>query len=278
MILCGDRPVVRRIAYDDAPETLLEILEIACKAQHRHDLACDGDVVAVLARDAVCLSAETDRDLSERTVVHVDAALPDDLGEIQPELIALVDMVVDHGGKQIVRRADRMEIAGEVQVDILHRNDLRIASARRAALDAEHGTETRLTQSGDRAFSETGKRVRKPDRGGRFAFARGGRRDRGDKDQFAVASGNIFRIDLCLVSAVRLDGVRRNARFFGDFADGKQRSALRDLNISQHGNPPVYPEQMIPKAARSVKRTATKFIVEKPTRLCYTVYGRFCAV
>ena len=35
---------------------------------------------------------------------------------------------------------------GEVQVDVLHRYDLGVAAAGRAALDAEHGAEARLAQ------------------------------------------------------------------------------------------------------------------------------------
>ena len=39
--------------------------------------------------------------------------------------------------EQIVRRADGVEVAGEVQVDVLHRHDLGVAAAGGAALHAE---------------------------------------------------------------------------------------------------------------------------------------------
>ncbi len=42
-----------------------------------------------------------------------------------------------------------MEVAGEVEVDVLHRHDLRIAAAGRAALDAEAGAEAGLAQRRD---------------------------------------------------------------------------------------------------------------------------------
>jgi predicted DNA-binding WGR domain protein len=46
-------------------------------------------------------------------------------------------MVVDQRGKQIVRRSGRVEVAGEVQIDVFHRHHLRITAAGRAAFHAE---------------------------------------------------------------------------------------------------------------------------------------------
>ena len=43
---------------------------------------------------------------------------------IDVEFVSLVDVVVDHGGQEVVRQFDGVEIAGEVQVDVLHRHDL----------------------------------------------------------------------------------------------------------------------------------------------------------
>ncbi len=56
-------------------------------------------------------------------------------------------VVVDHGGEQIVRRTNCVEIAGKVQVDVGHRHDLRKAAARRTAFHAETGSEARLAQA-----------------------------------------------------------------------------------------------------------------------------------
>ena len=48
-----------------------------------------------------------------------------------------------------MRRRDRVEIAGEMEVDRLHRNDLGIAAAGRAAFDAETGAKRGLAQRDD---------------------------------------------------------------------------------------------------------------------------------
>ena len=48
--------------------------------------------------------------------------------------VALVQMVVEHRRQQRVRTRDRVEVAGEMEVDVLHGHDLRVAAARGAAL------------------------------------------------------------------------------------------------------------------------------------------------
>ena len=63
------------------------------------------------------------------------------------ERVALMQMVVEHRREQRVRARDRVEVAREMEVDVLHRNDLRIATTRCAAFHAEHRAETRLADA-----------------------------------------------------------------------------------------------------------------------------------
>src|SRR3546814_2897464 len=56
-------------------------------------------------------------------------------------------MVVDQRREQVVRRSDGVKIAGEVEVDVLHRHDLGVAAAGRAALHAEARTDAGLAQT-----------------------------------------------------------------------------------------------------------------------------------
>ncbi len=46
-------------------------------------------------------------------------------------------MIVQTGRNQIIGNADRVHVAGEVQVDVLHRNYLGVTASCRSALDAE---------------------------------------------------------------------------------------------------------------------------------------------
>ncbi len=76
-------------------------------------------------------------DVAQRAVVHVHHPAPGDAAGVDVQRVAPVDVVVDHRRQQVVRRGDRVEIAGEVEVHVLHRHDLRLAAAGRAALHAE---------------------------------------------------------------------------------------------------------------------------------------------
>ena len=73
---------------------------------------------------------------------------------IDAQRVALLDVVIQHGGKQVVRRADGVEITGEMQVDILNGHHLRVAAAGRAALYAEHGAQAWLAQRHGNVFTD----------------------------------------------------------------------------------------------------------------------------
>ena len=78
-----------------------------------------------------------------------------EIGErIEVGRVAVVEVRVDERGEQIVRGRDRVQVAGEVEVQVLHRDDLRVAAARGAALHAEDGAERRLAQAEHRLAPE----------------------------------------------------------------------------------------------------------------------------
>ena len=110
-----------------------------------------------LARVAVGAAAEADGDLAQRAVVHVDRAPPADAQRVDLVRVAVQDRGVEHRREQVVGGADRVDVAGEVEVEVLHRHDLGHAAAGRAALDAEHRAERRLAQAGDRALADRGR-------------------------------------------------------------------------------------------------------------------------
>ncbi len=185
------------------------------EAEDRHHLGGDHDVEAVLARIAVGGAAERDRDVAQRAVVHVEDALPGDAADVDPELVAVVDVVVDHRREQVVGELDRAEVAGEVEVDVLHRHHLRVAAAGRAALHAEHRAERGLAQADHRLLADVVERVAEADRGGRLALARRRGADGRDQDQLAVRAVlervEVLEGDLRLVVAVGLEVLVRDA-------------------------------------------------------------------
>ncbi len=181
-------------------------------------------------------AAERGDDRAERAVVHVDGAAPTDAAGVDVELVAPIDMVVDHRREQIVGGADGVEVAGEVQVDVFHRHDLRVAAAGRAALDAEARAEARLADADDGFLADVVQRIAQAHRGGGLALAGRGRGDGGDEDQLAVGAagerGDIVERDLRLVVAVRDKVLGRNVQLVGrHFEDRPHHSGLADLDV-----------------------------------------------
>ncbi len=88
--------------------------------------------------------------LAQVAVVHVEAAAPRDRERVEADLVPVVEVRVDQRGEQVVGGRDRVQVTGEVEVQILHRDDLRVAAAGRAALYAEDRAERRLAQAEDR--------------------------------------------------------------------------------------------------------------------------------
>ena len=115
-------------------------------------------------------------------------------------------MVVDHRGQQIVGRADGVQIARKMQIDIFHGNHLRIAAARGAALNAKHRAEAGLAQRQNNVFAHAVHRVCKAYARCRFALARGRRADGRNQDHFCVGLGRHFFyktvINLCFIPSV----------------------------------------------------------------------------
>ena len=229
----GDGLVVVGVGDNHLAEALLEVGEAGRKAENCHDFARDGDLKAVLAGHAAGLAAKAVDDVAELAVVHIDSALPHDLAGVDAEHVALLDVVVEKSGQQVVGSADGVEVAGEVQVDILHGDDLSVAAAGSAALDAEHGAERGLAQADHGVFAELVERVGKADGRGGLALARGGGADSGDEDQLCLAGqlADLGEVELCLIFAVEFQMVLVDPGVRRDLGDLFHFVSLSDLNI-----------------------------------------------
>src|SRR5690606_26565141 len=142
-------------------------------------------------------------------------------------------------GEQIVRDADRVEIAGEMEVDVLHRHDLRVAAAGTAALAAEAGPKRRLANADHRLLADAIQRVAETDGRRRLALPGRGRRDRGDEDQLAVRPVlqplNEPRGQLCLVVSIRLEVSRIDAKpLLGQLGDPFELGITGYRNVVVH--------------------------------------------
>src|SRR5215208_7168854 len=78
-------------------------------------------------------------DVPQGPVVYVHHPSPRDGVPVHvEEVVVVVDVVIHHGGEQVVGSGDRVYVAGQVQIGHLHRHHLAVAAARSAALHPEH--------------------------------------------------------------------------------------------------------------------------------------------
>ena len=236
----GDGLSVVGIGHHHAAKAHFQIGDIGGQAQHSHDLAGHGDVEAVLPGHALHPAAQAVHDVPQLPVVHVHAALPGDLLHVDAQLVPLLDVVVQHGGAQVVGGADGVEVAGEVEVDVLHGHHLGIAAAGGAALHAEHGAQGRLPQGHQRVLAQAPHGVRQAHGGGGLALAGGGGIDGGDQDQLAIGALALAQqavVHLGLVVAVELQILPGHTGGLRDLSDGLHGTGLGDLDIGKktHG-------------------------------------------
>ena len=241
----GDGFTVIGVSHHHAAQPGLQVRDVGRQAQDRHDLAGHGDVEAVLPGDALHPSAQAVHDIAQLAVIHIHAALPGDLLYVDAQGVALLNVVVQHGSAQVVGSADGVEVAGEMEVDILHGHHLGIAAAGGTALDAEYGTQGGFPQSHQSVFAQLPHGVSQTHRGGGLPLAGGGGVDGSDQDQLAVGTFALPQqavIHLGLVVAVQFQVFPVHTGGLGDLGDGLHGAGLGDLNVGHdfHAAASVY--------------------------------------
>jgi hypothetical protein len=214
-------------------------------------------------------AAHARNDLAQGAVVHVQHAPPGDRPWVDAgarwHRCLKMHRIVDHRGEQVVGRGDGVEIAGEMQVDLLHRQHLRLTAASGAALAAEHRAQARLAQRDHRAAANGVERIGQANCCGGLALARRGWIDGGHQNQLAAsrrltaasrrltaasrrltaASRRLtdgYRLaqigsDLGDMMPVRLDVGFSEAQLGCDLPDGAQCRCARDFNVRRHDSP-----------------------------------------
>ena len=155
-VLGGDRRAVGRGREDDPAEPRAQVVEVGGEGEDGHDLGADRDDELGLARDAVLASAEADDDVAQRPVADVDDPRPEDAVRIDAERVLVVEAVVEERAGEVVGGPDGVDVAGQVEVEVLHRDDLAVAAAGRAALDPEDRPERRLADVDRRLAGRSG--------------------------------------------------------------------------------------------------------------------------
>ena len=194
----------------------------------------------VVGRDAELGEARAHRRLKGALAVAVlRAELVEEEGGRGRLLVE--DPRVDRRGEQVVRGGDRVDVARHVQVELLHRRALRVAAARRAALDPKRRPHRRLADARDDRLAEVrAERLRQPDRRRRLALAERRRVDPAHDDVVAVgplAQPVVHReAELPLVQPVLEELVALQPRefFLEELLDRRERHRLRHLDVGRH--------------------------------------------
>mmetsp|Transcript_44342 Transcript_44342/g.73591 ORF Transcript_44342/g.73591 Transcript_44342/m.73591 type:complete len:668 (-) Transcript_44342:90-2093(-) len=163
-------------------------------------------------------------------------------GHQPPEerLVALGALVeharVDRGGQQVVRGRDRVDVARQVQVELLHRHHLRVPSPGGATLDAKGGALAGLPDAGEDLLAQHGaKRLAEADGGRALTLAQ--RRGVHARDHHIVAVTHVaqpvqeIQRNLGLVLAVKLQLLGQDATGLGNLAYVHWGHSLRDVNV-----------------------------------------------
>jgi hypothetical protein len=220
---------VEVVADRDVRQPLAQVRARCGEGENGHHLAGRGDDEARFAGQPVRLPAESDDHMTHGAIVYVERARPEDVVHVDAQLVAVVDVRVEHRREQVVRGADGVNVAVEVQVDQLGGQRLGPAAAGRAARQAEHPPERRLAQGHDRVPPDPRETLRKADGSHRLALAMAGGRDgrhenpagRAARPWCARRRGARGAASPCTCRRTRDTG--RESRDVGDLADRLQR-------------------------------------------------------
>ena len=237
-IACGNRLLLGNLSVcisdDDSCKSFLQVCDVLSQTQNSHDLGCYGDIVAVLSRHTVGLSAKSVYYITQLTVVHIYASSPGNLSRVDVQSIALEDMVINHGCQQVVRCADSVEVAGEVKVDILHGNYLCVSAACCSALYAEYRSQGRLTKSYHNLLANLLHTVCQTYGCGGLSFSCRSRVNSGYQNQFAVLSRFFFQqivVNFCFVLSILLQIFVIDTCLGCDVSDRQHLCFLCDFNV-----------------------------------------------
>ena len=170
-VLGRDGIAGRRRREDDPAEPRAQVVEVGREGEDGHDLGRDGDLPLRLAGRRVLLAAEPDDDPPDRPIADVDDARPDDRRRVDAERVLVVEVVVEERRGEVVGGPDGVVVAGQVEVEVLHRDDLAVAATGRPALDPEHRPQARLADGHRRALADPVQALGQADRRRRLALA-----------------------------------------------------------------------------------------------------------
>lgn len=115
--------------------------------------------------------------MSKSSIADRHRPRPRDRPRIERQLIPMKQMIVGKRGEEIVAGGNRIGIARQVEIDIVHGLKLGLSSAGTASLDPKDRSKRRLSKRHHSSLTHVTKSHRQSDRRGRLPFAQRGRID-----------------------------------------------------------------------------------------------------
>jgi len=187
---------------------------------------------------AVGPAAQSGEDVTQGPVVHVHHPLPDDPGRVDAQRVAVDQVVVQGGGQQVVGGPDGVEVAREVQIDLLHGHHLGIAAPGRPALEAEAGPQGWFPDAQGGPDPQPVQAVGQANAGGGLALPGRGGGDGRDQDQLAggltLQAPVQIQGNLGLGLAERFQILGPDPQFLRDPGDGQHGGRAGDVDIGRN--------------------------------------------
>ena len=178
-----ERLIVVCISQQDITDAAFQVFQIGRQTKDSHHFGSRRDVESCLCRNTVCRTSQAGYDIAQATVVYVEHAFPFDLFQPFAGVACLIDIIIQQRCDHVVGRCNRVEIAGEMQVDVFHRQYLCVSASGCSALHSETRTQRGFTQGGDCFFTYLVQAQGQTDRYGCFTDTCFGRRDGRYQDQ-----------------------------------------------------------------------------------------------
>ena len=144
-------------------------------------------------------------------------------------------MVVNHSCQQVVRCADSVEVAGEVKIDILHRNYLCVSAACCSALYAEYRSQGRLTKGYHNLLANLLHTVCQTYGCGGLSLSCRSRVDSGYQNQLTILSRFLLQqivVNFCFVLSVLLQIFVVDTCLCRDVSNRQHLCFLCDFDVS----------------------------------------------
>ena len=142
----------------------------------------------IFSYHTIHLIAKPDYNIAQIPVVHIQTTFPYHLSRINLQRIPLLNMIIKHSGKQIIRRSNRVKISCEMKVQIFHRHNLGVTASRRAALNPETRAKRRFPKRDDRPLTKLRQRLSQTYRRRRLSFSGRSRINRRYKHKLTIRS------------------------------------------------------------------------------------------